>query len=258
VHGAGGNVLNFRDLARGMRDERAFYGLQARGVDGLSEPHDSIESMAAAYIAEIVTVQPAGPYLLGGYSGGGVIAFEMARQLQDAGHEVARLVFLDTFLPGAASPEGQGLGARAGGRLQALMSEGPSYMAKWMRERWAFESWRFREWRLTLPRPAGKPLPASLREVMLTRAFHAAADRYDLRPLNVPIVLFTAAERGPGTEQVGEDLGWSPFAAAGLDIRPSPGTHDDLVRAPNVDSLADALAGVLRDATGSRVVTAAT
>jgi thioesterase domain-containing protein/acyl carrier protein len=257
VHGAGGNVLNFRDLARAMRDERAFYGLQARGVDGLAEPHDTIEAMAQAYLAEVTSVQPEGPYLLGGYSGGGVIAFEMARQLGEAGHDVASVVFLDTFLPGAAAPDEQGIGARAGGRLQGLIAEGPGYVAKWMRQRWAFESWRLREWRLSLPRPAGQALPASLREVKLTRAFHHAANQYRLRPLNVPIVLFTAAERGPGTEHVGSDLGWSPYATGGMDIRLSPGTHDDLVREPNVGVLADALAGVLRAATARTMASAA-
>jgi thioesterase domain-containing protein len=103
------------------------------------------------------------------------------------------------------------------------------------------------ELRLSLPRVAGRPLPASLREVMMTRAFHHAADSYVPRPLSVPIVLFTASERPPGLDHVGPDLGWEPLAAAGIDIRYATGTHDDLVREPHVGTLGQLLADALRD-----------
>ena len=258
VHGAGGNVLNFRDLARGMRDERAVYGLQALGVDGMSPPHGSIEEMATAYVREVRDAQPEGPYLLGGYSGGGVIAFEMARQLEEAGLEVASIVFLDTFLPGIAAPPERSAGERAGSRMRRLRDEGPGYALTWMRERVEFERWRLLEWRLTMPRRAGKPLPMSLREVSLTRAFHAAAEHYRPRPLGVPIVLFTAVDRPPGLDHVGPDLGWEPLAAAGLDVRVSAGTHDDLVREPNVGPLAASLAAVLAAATAAVAVNSGT
>jgi thioesterase domain-containing protein/acyl carrier protein len=248
VHGAGGNVLNFRDLARRMGDERAVYGLQARGVDGLLEPHGTIEEMAAAYVDEIRQVQEAGPYLLGGYSGGGVIAFEMAHQLRAASHEVAAVVLLDTFLPGIAAPESRSVGERGGRRLRRVLQDGPKYVATWARERAQFERWRLLELRLALPRGTGHALPAALREVKLTRAFHAAADRYAPQPLPVPIILFTASQRPPGLEHVGSDLGWSSLAASGLDVRFASGTHDDLVREPHVRTLADDITSALRDA----------
>jgi acyl carrier protein len=79
VHGAGGNVLNFRDLARAMHPEQPFYGLQASGVDGVSPPHKTIEEMADAYIAEIREFQPQGPSARR-VSGGGTRP-EMARRL---------------------------------------------------------------------------------------------------------------------------------------------------------------------------------
>ena len=61
-----------------MGRTQPFYGLQARGIDGVLEPHQSIEAMASAYLEEIRAVRPHGPYVLGGYSGGGLVAFEMA------------------------------------------------------------------------------------------------------------------------------------------------------------------------------------
>ena len=102
VHGSGGNVLNFRDLSQAMGRSQPFYGVQSRGVDGQSRPHGSIEEMATAYLAEIREVQPEGPYMLGGYSGGGLVAFEMAQQLTAAGEKIALLVLFDTFPPHVA------------------------------------------------------------------------------------------------------------------------------------------------------------
>jgi thioesterase domain-containing protein len=172
----------------------------------------------------------------------------MAHRLRSEGHRVATLVLLDTFRPGAPSPERPKPSDRWAGRLRGVFSHGPAYAGAWARERAQFESWRFRRLLLSVPRRAGRPLPATLREVKLTGAFLEAADRYRIEPLDVPMVLFTAGERPGGSAAVAPDLGWREFAAAGLDLRVAAGTHDNLVREPHVDSLAQMLGGVLRDA----------
>ena len=97
VHGAGGNVLFYRGLSKRLGNDFPFYGLQARGLDGTSEPLPSIEDMAKAYVEEIRTVQASGPYCLGGYCLGGVVAYEMAQLLREEGDEVALLALLDTY-----------------------------------------------------------------------------------------------------------------------------------------------------------------
>jgi len=99
IPGLGGNVIYLYELARCLGIEQPFYGLQAVGFDGESEPHTTIEEMAAHSIREIQTVQPEGPYLLGGHSFGAKVAFEMAQQLQKQGQEVAQLVIFDTISP---------------------------------------------------------------------------------------------------------------------------------------------------------------
>ncbi len=99
VPGIGGNVLYFYELARHLGADQPFYGLQARGLDGELEPFTRVEDMAACYIEAIQTVQSQGPYLLGGHSFGGVVAFEMAQQLQKQGHEVALVAIIDTLAP---------------------------------------------------------------------------------------------------------------------------------------------------------------
>ncbi|MBD9358039.1 non-ribosomal peptide synthetase/type I polyketide synthase [Methylomonas albis] len=102
VPGTGGNVLYFNELARCFAEyDRPFYALQAQGLDGLTPPLTRIEDIAALNVRALQKVQAQGPYYLGGHSFGSWVAFEMARQLQKAGHEVALLAILDTGSPAA-------------------------------------------------------------------------------------------------------------------------------------------------------------
>ena len=99
VHGPGGQVVNYAALAGHLDFEQPFYGLQAQAlVNGNKEPHRTVEEMAAHYINEIRTVQPRGPYFIGGFCFGGQIAFEMAQQLQREGETVALVALLESFV----------------------------------------------------------------------------------------------------------------------------------------------------------------
>jgi len=99
VPGVGGNVLYFYELAHHLGPEQPFYALQAVGLSGKSAPFTSIEEMATHYIKELQTIQPQGPYRLGGHSFGGLVAFEMSLQLQKQGHEIAFLGIFDMKAP---------------------------------------------------------------------------------------------------------------------------------------------------------------
>lgn len=105
VHPATGSALCYVHLARHLGKEQPFYGLQAAGLDGEELPSASIEEMARSYVAALQTVQPVGPYFLGGHSFGGVVAFEMSQQLKKAGHEVALLAIMDTMPPVGVGPD---------------------------------------------------------------------------------------------------------------------------------------------------------
>ena len=94
--GWGGDILGFRNLARHLEPQRPIFGLRARGLDGRQRPIDRIEDMAAAYIHEIRCVQPEGPYALIGISFGGLIAYEMARQLIAQNQKMHLVGLLDT------------------------------------------------------------------------------------------------------------------------------------------------------------------
>lgn len=99
VHAHGGNVIGYADLARHLGDDQPFYGLQARGLNGDIAEDSRLEDMAAHYIQEIRAVQRHGPYLLGGWCMGGIIAYEMARQLQDQGEQVEMLAMIQSAHP---------------------------------------------------------------------------------------------------------------------------------------------------------------
>ncbi len=74
--------------------------MKAIGVDGSEPPLDRVEEIASRYLDEIVKVRPKGPYIVSGYSVGGLMAFELALQMQKRGLEVAKVIALDTFAAG--------------------------------------------------------------------------------------------------------------------------------------------------------------
>jgi thioesterase domain-containing protein len=96
--GAGGNVLSLRPLSRTLGDQQPLFALQAAGLDGKAAPL-SVAQTARANIDALKTIQPTGPYSLIGHSYGGVVAYEMAKQLSEQGDEVSSLVLLDSIAP---------------------------------------------------------------------------------------------------------------------------------------------------------------
>ena len=97
AHGLGGSVMELRQLANAIGTDRPIYGIEARGLDGNSEPFDNIEEMARFYVDAIRQIQPNGPYLLAGFSFGGLVALEMAQSFSAIGEEVGFLALLDSF-----------------------------------------------------------------------------------------------------------------------------------------------------------------
>jgi len=100
--GGGGGEREFFDLvmfARHMHPEYRFYGFRARGLDGLKDPHSCMDEMVEDYIAEMQKLQPEGPYFLLGDCIGGVVAYEVARQLAGKGQRIARLILVDGHRP---------------------------------------------------------------------------------------------------------------------------------------------------------------
>jgi thioesterase domain-containing protein len=99
AHPIGGNVLGYIALGRYLSPDQPLYALQAPGVEGQLQPYTEISELATHYIEALQAFQPSGPYFLGGHSFGGLVAFEIAQQLQQQGQEVGLLVIMDTPAP---------------------------------------------------------------------------------------------------------------------------------------------------------------
>ncbi len=241
VAGMFGNVLNLRHLAHLIGSDRRFYGVQARGLYGDAEPHLTFEDAAADYVAELRMVQPHGPYLLGGFSGGGIAAYEMARRLEAAGERVALVVLLDTPIP--MRPMLSRVD-RALIKWGEIRSRGPGYFYDWARARARWELDRVRA-RFDAPVEAAEH---HFHNEAIEAAFRAALPRYQLRPWSGRLALlrpaldrrwkvsggrFVDSER----EYVLADNGWSPWAPS-LEVIEVPGDHDSMVLEPNVRVLA--------------------
>lgn len=102
---AAGTALHFQDMVKYIPDDQPFYILESVGLDGKEEPHNDIREMAAFYIKEIQSLQPEGPYLLGGRCFGGRVVFEMAQQLIRQKQKVALLAIFDTWPPFTETPQ---------------------------------------------------------------------------------------------------------------------------------------------------------
>jgi thioesterase domain-containing protein/acyl carrier protein len=250
VAGMFGNVLNLRHLAHLLGNERRFYGLQALGLFGTHRPHETFEEMARDYLVELRRAQPAGPYLLGGFSGGGITALEMAHQLLAAGEEVALLAMLDTQLP---CPPVLSVNERARILWQRVLRRGPSAVADWAGDRVRWEFARFQKRRRD---EVAHPQPTDFRSEEIGTAFRHALERYTLRPYPGVVTLFrpkleVAHVLGAGRmtnarrEFVFHDNGWGAYVDR-LDVHEVPGDHDSMVLEPNVRVLATKLQKCIR------------
>jgi thioesterase domain-containing protein len=236
VHGAGGNVLNFRDLSRAMDRSQPFYGLQAYGIDGVTPPHETIEEMARAYVAEVRELQPQGPYLLGGYSGGGIVAFEMAHLFAQAGQELRLLAFIDTFHPQMRLRR-----VTMRSRLARLRGEKLQYVKEVLTRRREVlrGSLTVREIEEHLAR--GETIPFALRDFHLTQSFGQAASRYRPRPWPGRVILFRAAEIAYIYRDAGPFYGWERDVLGGVEIVAVPGNHATLLLGQNAEILVRSL-----------------
>jgi amino acid adenylation domain-containing protein len=219
VHGIGGTVLRFRDFAHLLGSDQPFYGLQAQGLDGVRPPYTRIEEMAAHYIKEVQAVQPDGPYYLGGYSFGGMVALEMAHQLRARSHSVGLVVLLDTFP----------------GQLKSTGGLFRTYLNLPVNEQWGHLTRKTKAFRRSLRRRVAMlRLPRTLKNVR--DACYQAARTYRAKSYDAPTVLFCAREQG--LSGVNRESMWKSLAPQ-IEIYEVDGHHGNIVDEPQVRELAD-------------------
>ncbi len=247
IHDGNGQVLNYRALARHLGEEQPFYGIQCLGLDGEDVPFVRIGEMAGHYIREIRKVQPVGPYYLGGYSFGGRVAYVMAQQLRAAGEEVAFLGLIDSYCHSGQRRIGlrQWL-ARHADRVRSLRAaQVPAYIG--MRVRNSLEM-AYMAVRLRLFSAAwahyengGREIPRFLRRPV--EANDVIRRDYKAAPYDGAATLFKAelyAWNHPNAHD-----GWHDLVKGGLEIRPIPGRHFEIVKPPHVETLARELSDCL-------------
>jgi amino acid adenylation domain-containing protein len=252
VHGAGLNVLLFNTLAINMSADQPVYGLQAKGLNGIDEPLGKIEDIAAHYIGAILESNPNGPYALAGYSFGGIIAFEMARQLEALGKEVKMLAMFDTYAYRSPyyDPTILKLYKRGKFLIKRLLytftfSNGIKYTliekTTNVKRRFIRVYWNLRYGKNQTQ--AGIFGYSNKVDVMN----EYAEKHYQLKPYNITVEVFRAENRTFYMDEP-EYLGWKPYALNGVNVHKIPGEHNTIFKAPNDKEFASILQKCLDEA----------
>lgn len=246
VHPMFGVVFPYLELAHLLGSDRSFYGLQPLGLDGKSPPLTRIEAIAASYIQAIRALQPQGPYFLGGWSFGGLVAFEMAQQLTQAGQPIGLLAILDTPAPCHNLSFFQSLKFLFGTALWstlpflldygALATDRLQFRTPWL------SHWQWSAIARLMPEESRLQLldETAIRSLLpIVFANSQAAYRYVPRPYSDRITLFTATEQ-PDSLKNSPSLGWDALAGE-IQLHPVPGNHLSLLKQPSVQTLAQQL-----------------
>ena len=238
IPGASGSPLSFASLAKLMDIPNPIYGLQARGLDGREPPLRDVRDMAAYFLPSIRERQPRGPYLLGGYSMGGLTALELGCALLDAGETVALLALFDTGIRRRHLPLGRRFavwGRRAKLHAAAIRNRSLRDAALYIADRWHGGS--------SKPLPENQ-IPLQWRELQdVVAGAHEALANYRPRYYPGTITFFAAADDADWP--VYPEITWRHLAKT-LRVQRVDGTHVSLFRAH-----AAAIAGQLAEAVRS-------
>ena len=253
VHPVGGNVLCYLDLAREIGQHQPFFGLQVPDLEHSMEDDTTVEALAADYLDALRAEQPTGPYFLGGWSMGGVVAYEMARQLRRQGETVARVLMIDAIDPQIEKQHADG------GVVDDAM------LLSWF----ARDLGGLNGEDLVLDPETLRPLSIAEGLARLVDAAHAAGvlpEELGVEAMGQPWAIFRRNFRAllhyhpsdydgdldlyiaedTAAQETDPSLGWSQATTGELRTRQLPGNHFTIVQPPIVEELAqlfrDALA----------------
>ncbi|HKV39285.1 MAG TPA: amino acid adenylation domain-containing protein [Blastocatellia bacterium] len=255
VHPAGGHVTCYRELAHHLGPEQPFHGLQAQGLGDNRLPLQDVRAMASKYIDELYRVRPEGPYALGGWSFGAIVAFEMAQQLVAQGRHVALLALFDPTNLRALKDRGaedesvllldfaQDLGIPRQ-HLLSLLDRLPQIDPD--------EALRLvvDQGKVSNLLSAEADLSAIRRHFQIFKGNAFAASRYVPRPYPGRMNLFRPIET-PHEGRADPIQAWSDLATGGVALHLVPGTHFTMVLKPHVRALAEELGECLKLASAS-------
>lgn len=238
VHAHMGHVIRLRSLSVHLGSERPFYALQLQGLDLQSHPPTSMTEMAQQYLTEIQAIQEKGPYLIGGYCYGGIVAMEMARLLQKAGENVSLLALINTDYPFELVESSMALKI---GKLWRRVVSGEKihwlnslrYYGSHLTERTKTTALRI-IWRHYLRR--AQPMPRFLRRPQ--SLLKMIEEDYVPQPIHCRAVVLVASEE---QEALPTDELWQNLIKGEVTIHQFPVTDEELLREPHVRLLANSL-----------------
>jgi thioesterase domain-containing protein len=245
IHGVDGSLERFQDLAGHLEPDQPVYGVLAQSLLGERIALTRVEELAAYYIQAIQTVRPHGPYHFLGFSFGGLVAFEMARQLCARNELVGMLGMLDQLRmgsprngPGDPAPFESALRRRwnlAAYHIQRVLS--PQGL------RYAKDKLVARSLRIiyTFLCAHGRPIPRFLQRAEDINWFAAVNYVPPLFPGRVTLFQASASANNP---RATNDL-WARLAGRGVEVKFIPGQHEDILSEPNVTSLAQSITDCL-------------
>jgi amino acid adenylation domain-containing protein len=268
VHDGFGETLAYRNLAHRLRADQPIYGIYPLAADGVAMVHTRIPAMAAHYVERIRSVQPQGPYLLAGLCAGGVVAFEMARQLQQQGQAIGAVVLIDASDVAARKRVGRfalaqvrrhgsefaqraawsrpGLSARAAFDFVASVARTVGHQLG-SRVASAWHNHRAGQLQALLDR--GEAPPPSLRSLTVDQIYNLAElNHTDPGSLDADVLLVRATE---GNGDDGDEpfahlysdplMGWGQRVRGTLQAVDLPGGHYSVFQEPHVQALADTM-----------------
>ncbi|MFC3196161.1 amino acid adenylation domain-containing protein [Parapedobacter deserti] len=250
VHGALLDVLYVRNLLPYLDREQPLYGIQGMGLSGKSQAAHTVERIAAHYVCEMLTHEPNGPFALAGYSSGGVIAFEMVKQLRQHGKEVIFLGLLDTF---ATVPDDNGMAGTIRfwravfkeafaqyGYIQSFLFL--SFLAFDKILQLTLAQVSKRAYRRMFPADYWKS-KAQLIHVLAGRKYRPAA-------IDMNTYLFKSFRMQVGKlDESAKTNGWSPFLGENLTVVGIQGSHFDMFTPEKVEDLANAVQKAINNST---------
>ena len=245
LHGIGLNLFNFNSMLKYINKEQPVYGLRAAGLDGNKTPLKSIESLAAHYNQQILNHDPIGPYAIAGYSFGGIIAFEMVKQLKEAGKAVEMLAMIDTHIkkqpPSIFSDKIIKKVTRQYSKLKFRIGSFYKYPVAnidYLKTLYTSMFKEFGVWAGMLNKDKISDLPKYMQNVV--DRMENAWGKYEIRPYDIKIDLFKAEKRLYYVDDP-KMLGWEAYAQQGVSLHTVPGDHEDMFESPNDKTLAQLL-----------------
>jgi amino acid adenylation domain-containing protein len=251
IHGDGLNVLVFKSFSKYISADQPVWGIQSKGLDGQSLPDNTIEAIAKDYLKEILILFPDGPYNFAGYSFGGLVAYELAKQLKAMGKQVNFVGILDTnisneqfYLAGMDR-----LPQKLKRQLLKLAFIGKSFVRD-PKATIAYQQFIIQRKTSELLVKFGIK-QATLEEQnlshegMILQNLTHAYKHYNMQSQDLLIDLFRCKTR-PYFVNDQVYLGWKKFAEKGVIITEVPGDHETFLYSPNDVVFAKAIESVMQ------------